>query len=29
MITRLNLNLMGDKVVTEEYRDSPDIFVAW
>ena len=23
------LDLMGDNVVTEEYEDSPDIFVAW
>ncbi len=27
--TRELLDLMGDKVVTEEYEDSPDIFVAW
>ena len=27
--TRELLDLMGDKVITEEYEDSPDIFVAW
>lgn len=27
--TRELIDLMGDKVVTEEYEDSPDIFVAW
>lgn len=27
--TRELLDLMGDEVVTEEYEDSPDIFVAW
>lgn len=27
--TRELLDLMGDNVVTEEYGDSPDIFVAW
>lgn len=27
--TRELLDLMGDNVVTEEYEDSPDIFVAW
>ena len=27
--TRELLGLMGDEVVTEEYGDSPDIFVAW
>lgn len=28
-LTRELIDLMGDKVVTEEYEDSPDIFVAW
>lgn len=27
--TRELLDLMGDNVITEEYEDSPDIFVAW
>lgn len=27
--TRELIDLMGDNVVTEEYGDSPDIFVAW
>lgn len=27
--TRELLDIMGDEVVTEEYGDSPDIFVAW
>ena len=27
--TRELIDLMGDNVVTEEYEDGPDIFVAW